>query len=180
MAISCVSLCQSAKWVKRASLFALAFIVGCGELDANDPGNVASTGGQGEQTGGSSGGGNVGASGGSGGTSGNASGGSGGVCDSEPQPLAEYCSGFVMCELDRDRVCDRMWFGSEWQQGCGYVSITYWGDVGDRGTDIWDSESGALVYHWFNGKRSAGPDDCPTIVGTEPSCDNWSPACGTP
>ena len=97
-------------------------------------------------------------------------------CGTCSQPLEDYCVGATSCELDRSRICTRIWFGADWTRGCGYLRVEYYGDVGDKVTEIWDEASGVMVYHWFNGKLSSG---ClPAItVGTLPSCTDWTSAC---
>jgi hypothetical protein len=94
--------------------------------------------------------------------------------------VAEYCGG-GSCELDRSRVCRVVFFNGEWARGCGYIRVGYTGDVGDSGLEIWDDESGALIYDWyFGGTQLAGNCHQPTIVGTMPTCDDWAPACPMP
>jgi hypothetical protein len=97
-------------------------------------------------------------------------------CGSCQMALEEYCTASAPCELDRASICTRIWWGSTWSRGCGHVRVEYWGDVSDRGMNIWDEASGRLVYHWFNGMLSAGclPD---TRVGVEPACEEWVDAC---
>ena len=99
-------------------------------------------------------------------------------CGTCEMSLEAYCSGQSSCELDTASVCTQIWWGSDWKVGCGYVRVDYWGDVGDRGTEIWDQGTGQLIYHRFNGMLSMGclPD---THVGTEPACDEWTDACAT-
>ncbi len=99
-------------------------------------------------------------------------------CGTCSQTVEEHCSVATDCLLDGSRICARIWFGAEWSRGCGYLRVVYYGDVGDRATDIWDESSGKLVYHWFNGMLSSG---ClPAItVGTAPVCDAWTNACGS-
>ncbi len=74
-------------------------------------------------------------------------------------------------------MCERIWFESIWQRGCGYIRVSYWGDVGDEAADIWNETTGELVYHWFNGMMSSGcaPE---SHAGEEPECDDWVDACG--
>jgi len=89
----------------------------------------------------------------------------------------EYCITPTTCQLDATRICSTIWFGSNWKRGCGYVRVNYWGDVGDQVTDVWQEDSGQLVYHWFNGMLSMGclPE---MTVGTLPTCATWTDACG--
>lgn len=96
-----------------------------------------------------------------------------GICQTT---LEEYCNGANSCQFDSASLCTRIWWGTRWQRGCGYVRVDYWGDVHDYGANIWDEASGRLVYHWYNGMLSMGcmPE---TRVGTEPTCDQWTDPC---
>ncbi len=98
-------------------------------------------------------------------------------CGTCTKTLEAYCVEPISCQLDRATLCTRIWFGSNWDRGCGYVRVKYWGDVGDHVTRIWEEASGKLVYHWFNGMLSMGCLPAMT-VGTEPACDQWLDACG--
>jgi hypothetical protein len=98
-------------------------------------------------------------------------------CGTCTMTLQEYCGPTSPCQLKAASICTQFAFGSTWKRGCGYVQQDSWGDVGDRFTSIWDEASGQLVYYWSNGMESLGcvPEK---HVGTQPTCDTWTDACG--
>ncbi len=100
-------------------------------------------------------------------------------CGTCTMTLQEYCGPTSSCQLKPASICTQFAFGSTWKRGCGYVRQDSQGDVGDLFTSIWDEASGQLVYYWFNGKMSTSSDCVPEKhVGTEPTCDAWTDACG--
>ncbi|GEM_PF-3558347 len=77
-------------------------------------------------------------------------------CGTCTQSLDEYCASSE-CQLAASaRVCQPYAFDSSWESGCGFLRLTWAGDVSDRGVKIWDQVTGRLVYLWNNGRLSMG------------------------
>lgn len=171
----------------------------CGGADSDSP-DGGSGGLSAEGSGGASGGSNGEGTGGEDSSGGAAIGGAGGASESacgrfDPsnsdcgvceQSLEEYCSEPDACQLQATPTCRVGLVSQQVEVGCGFIKVSWQGDVGDAGVSIWalsDSmggahslDSGELVYAWSNGRLSSGcrPE---TTVGIEPECDDWSTQC---
>lgn len=97
-------------------------------------------------------------------------------CINSTMTVEEYCSASNNCDFDFQNICFTHAFDASWQRGCGYVRLSWVGDVGDRGTTIWEEATGKLVYDHFTQWYSP---DCTTerTVGNEPECSTWSDFC---
>lgn len=170
MRLPCANLCHV--WFPFALLagVSIALLAGCGATESGE-----------SDVSGGAGSGGAGHSGGAAQTGGGGAG-SGGAADPNCEPIvqtvSEYCAPFPSsCQFDSAKLCTRIWFTSEWSEGCGYVRVVYRGDVQDEVTDVYDATTGALIYHAFNGAYSTG---CrrPVTAGTPPECNEWTNACG--
>jgi hypothetical protein len=56
------------------------------------------------------------------------------------------------------------------QRGCGYVHVSYYGDVGDEWGQIFDETTGKVVYVWNNGRLSSGCTDAVQAGTMTPPC----------
>ncbi len=108
-------------------------------------------------------------------------------CGTCVQSLDEYCDEPDKCNLTSAPLCKSGPFTQIVEEGCGYLKVSWLGDVGDAGMNIWklgaggqDSTAspatGALVYMEDNGMLSSGCGPV-TRVGALPSCESWVSAC---
>ncbi len=149
--------------------------------DAPQSGGASSGGNAQNSTGGSSGGGAQDGGSSSGGTQNNENQcppgfqGSFDACGECVETLADYCSRTpASCYTLESVTCRSPGIVQESvEEGCGFVRFSYSGDVGDQWGRVYDAESGALVYVWDNGRRSAGCVDA-VRSGQAPSCDDWT------
>jgi hypothetical protein len=103
----------------------------------------------------------------------------GGSCGySQHVALEQYCAPNG-CRTLQTAECRSGVIETVESAGCGYVRYAYSGDVGDKWTDIYDFNTGALVYYYNNGVLSAGCND-PFEAGYEPPCSAWQVVtCGS-
>jgi|GEM_PF-3035432 len=175
---------RTSSWIPGVIILALAqmgsIAVGCSDAAPGE-----GTGGSGGALGGSSG------SGGSGGQTGGTGGGTGGgavscdaatslggTCGACELSIADYCSGR---DCDMPQELEFCWGGSRsvTSSGCGYHRVEHKDGITDPkplSVDIWDQDSGELVYHY---SRSADVDECQpdVIAGEEPECSSYSLIC---
>jgi hypothetical protein len=96
------------------------------------------------------------------------------ACHEREVPLATYCAYLQTC-VPLDQWMCRGSTGivlETIEEGCGYVSITYNGDVADEWGLVYDAGSGRVIYAWTNGRLSSGCEDA-IRAGQKPSCASW-------
>jgi hypothetical protein len=112
-----------------------------------------------------------------------------GECGTCTATIQSYCDVHDCAMPDTDGVCwhhmeDPRWAGGRRlvTTGCGYFRLERWGsggwwDVPPVSVDVWNEESGELVYHSSRSEAAACIPD--VVAGTDPECSTSTEVCDT-